>query len=120
MLVAAHSTARNGACRHLAKTPEASAWQGIPRRKEPNLFSRSLETSLVGGTMGRYKPGMRSKLIDIFFRRMQRRDTSGPVFVALGDRIAELDNLYHIALTKPDWRPTRIKPDPVEAVIPEE
>jgi hypothetical protein len=60
--------------------------------------------------MGRYIPRMRSRLIDIYYRRMQRRDTSGPVFVALGDHIAELEGLYHVELTKPAERPVRMKP----------
>ena len=61
--------------------------------------------------MGRYRPKLRSVLLGLIERKLRDRNISGPVFVALVDRAAVLDKLYEVALTKPDWRPSRMKPE---------
>ena len=72
--------------------------------------------------MGRYKPGMRSVLLDLILRKMRERGISAASFIALADRAAELDNLYHAPLTRVD-RPMRldgrVKADPAPEIEPE-
>ena len=61
--------------------------------------------------MGRHRPKLRSVLLGLIERKLRDRSISGPVFVALVDRAAVLDKLYEVALTKPDSRPSRMKPE---------
>ena len=70
--------------------------------------------------MARRIPQERKFLIQILKWKSKKKEISGPVFVAIVDRIAKLDGLYDAELTKPRERPDKL-PNPLTVVgSPEE